>query len=106
MGAKPGKTRHLLCTALVAPLALSTVHAMAQAESFAIAGEGTLAMDAPAQTNGRFALKAQLVTPADLTASLAVRRGERFSLSALLSTSSLVCYNDTIFRDGFDGTGL
>jgi len=106
VSAKRDKTRYLLCTALIAPLALGAVHAVAQSERFAIAGEGTLAMDAPAQTSGRFLLKAQLVPPTDVRTVLAMQRGERFSLSALLSTSSLVCYNDTIFRDGFDGTGL
>jgi hypothetical protein len=106
VSAKRDKTRYLLCTALIAPLALGAVHAVAQTERFAIVGEGTLVIDAPAQTSGRFLLKAQLAPPTDVTTLPARQRAERFSLSALLSTSSLVCYNDTIFRDGFDGTGL
>ena len=90
MSAERGKTRRLLCTALAAPLALGTVHAVAQSERFAIAGEGTLVTDAPPQTNGRFLLKAQLVPPTDVTTVLPMQRGDRFLLSALLSTSSLV----------------
>jgi hypothetical protein len=37
---------------------------------------------------------------------LQAREAGRFSVNALLSTSSLVRHNDTIFRDGFGGTGL
>ena len=53
-------------------------------------------------------LRRQFPAPGDstLSASQPAQEGGRFSLTALLSTSSLVCYNDTIFRDGFDGTGL
>jgi hypothetical protein len=94
------------CTALIAVLALSAVHASAQPARFSIAGEGQQAVDAPAQSNDRFALKAQLAGPVDASTALSTQAGDRFSLTALLSTSSLVCYNDTIFRDGFDGTGF
>lgn len=58
------------------------------------------------QANDRFTLKAQLVALASTVSELATQTNARFALNAALSTSSLVCYNDTIFRDSFDGTGL
>jgi hypothetical protein len=74
---------------------------------FQLAGSGTLQLDPLVQKSGNVQLKAYL-TPNDaaISASLPAQEGGKFSLAALLSTSSLVCYNDTIFRDGFDGTGL
>ena len=74
---------------------------------FQLVGSGTLTFDQPVQKGGDVKIKAHLTrTDAALVTSSPAQEGGRFSLNALLSTSSLVCYNDTIFRDGFDGTGL
>ena len=76
-------------------------------QQYQLAGSGTLTLDQPTLKSTNVQIKAYL-TPRDsaLSASPPAQEGGRFSLTALLSTSSLVCYNDTIFRDGFDGTGL
>ena len=74
---------------------------------FQLVGSGTLTLDQPILKSGNVQLKASL-TPSDgaISVSQTVQDGGRFSLTALLSTSSLVCYNDTIFRDDFDGDGF
>ena len=76
------------------------------AQRFQLAGSGTLTLDQPMQKSGDLQIKAYL-SPSDFARppSSSVQKGDRFVLSATLATSSLVCYNDTIFRDGFDGTG-
>ena len=35
-----------------------------------------------------------------------LQTGDSFMLTANLAAATLVCYNDTIFRDGFDGDGF
>lgn len=87
-------------------LIVAACSASAQPARFDIAGSGHLAIDAPAQTNARFALKAQLSAASDSAATMSVQTGTRFALTSQLSTASLVCYNDTIFRDDFDGDGF
>ena len=68
----------------------------------------TLRTDAPVQKSGRFALHATLTQPdAALAASPPVQEGSGFALMATLAAASMaVCYNDTIFRDDFDGYGF
>jgi hypothetical protein len=92
-------------TILAVILATAAPPIAAQPARFAIFGDAQLATDARVQTGGRFELEAQF-TAADVPAALAVQTAGRFTMNAVLSTSSLVCYNDTIFRDSFDGTGL
>ena len=74
------------------------------AAQFSLSGTAHLSQDAPAQTNARYSLRAQLNAPA--MSSTVLQSGARYSLLAALSTASLTCYNDTIFRDDFDGDGL
>jgi hypothetical protein len=105
--AAAGRTAHQPhLTGLFALLVWSVGSASAQPTRFDIAGDASFAADAPVQADGRFALKAQLVVPASAVSALTTQTNDRFTVSALLSPSSLVCYNDTIFRDSFDGTGL
>jgi len=77
------------------------------AQRFQLAGSGTLTLDQPVQKSADLRIKAYL-SPGDFarSPSSSVLKGGRFALSATLATSSLVCFNDTIFRDSFDGTGL
>lgn len=91
---------------MLAPLTLLRSAASAQPARFDIAGDASLAVSAPVQSVARYALKAQLVVAESTFATVTEQSDARFALNAALSTSSLVCYNDTIFRDGFDGTGL
>lgn len=74
---------------------------------FQLVGAGTLTMDPPMQKSGNVQLKAYL-TPSDavISASPPVQEGGGFALLANLAAVSLACYNDTIFRDDFDGDGF
>jgi len=73
---------------------------------FAISAEGSLTLDARAQQSGDVSLKA-ILSPAYFGVDTAQTLADsRFTLTAALSSSSLVCYADTIFRDDFDGDGL
>jgi len=74
---------------------------------FELTGSGTLSLDQSVQKSGNVQLKAYL-TPSDaaISASPPVQDGGGFALMAGLTAASLVCYNDTIFRDDFDGDGF
>ncbi|MDR3389375.1 MAG: hypothetical protein P4L92_20210 [Rudaea sp.] len=74
---------------------------------FQLVGEAKLSFDQQVQSNGYLRLNAML-TPGDATsvASASAQDGGSFTLIASLAASAMACYNDTIFRDGFDGTGL
>jgi hypothetical protein len=99
----PGKSSWLSCSWLVLLSAATSLYA--QPARFAIVGDASLAADTVEQRSERFTLKAHLTAPSSST-SEGTQANSRFTLDAALSTSSMVCYNDTIFRDGFDGTGL
>ena len=81
----------------------SSLGLAADSKRFSMSGNGTLSTEQPAQTNDRWQLKASLSPTA---VAPAMQADGRFALTGVLSASSLVCYNDTIFRDSFDGTGL
>jgi|SRR5450432_317844 len=74
---------------------------------FQLLGSGSLQLDQPVQKTGNLRLKAHL-TPAGvaLADSVPVQEGGVFALMASLAGASTACYNDTIFRDDFDGDGL
>ncbi len=77
------------------------------AQRFQLAGSGTLKPDQPLLKSGNVQLRAYLVPAgAAPAASTIVQAGGPFALSAILETASLVCFNDTIFRDDFDGDGF
>ena len=75
----------------------------ANSNRFSLSGEGTLSIQQPAQANDRWQLKASLSPTA---VAPALRAEGRFALTGVLSAASLVCYNDTIFRNDFDGDGF
>jgi hypothetical protein len=101
----PARGRRSVAGSPVA-LASVTLCTLLLLASISIADEGSLARNALTQSDGRFALKARLTTQADARAVLSEQTSDRFSLIALLSSSSLICYNDTIFLDDFDGDGF
>jgi hypothetical protein len=74
---------------------------------FRLVGVGTLTLDKPTLKSGNVHLKADL-TPSDAAISSAppAQEGGGYALMANLAAASLVCYNDTIFRDDFDGDGF
>ena len=77
----------------------------AGAAQFSLIGHLHLSQRAAAQANSRFSLRAGL-SASSRTTGADVQHGMRFTLFAALTSTSLVCYNDTIFRDDFDGDGL
>ena len=88
-------------------LLLPNIVFAAQADPiFTLHGTGVVSRDAPVQKSGTLSLKAAL-SPADVALNEPQLLSEsRFSLSEVLSAESMVCYNDTIFRDDFDGDGF
>jgi len=72
---------------------------------FELSGSGTLTRDAPLLRNERLQLKAVLAPAGTISAEPTLLSGGGFQIAGTLSASSLVCYNDTIFRDDFDGDG-
>lgn len=73
-------------------------------DRFSLFGTGTLIADAPAQTVQGLTLRGTLSRNTATDAGVAAQNG--FLLNATLDATPLVCYNDTIFRDDFDGDGL
>ena len=93
--------------AIVLLAASAIAGAQAAAPRFSVSGTATFSADAPAQRGGRYQLRAHLSSqvPGPAVAAPALVGGP-YTLSALASASSLVCYDDTIFRDDFDGDGF
>ena len=84
-------------------LACGSVAATELKSRFKLTATGTLSYEAAALSNGQLQLKASL---SPVTSPPALQSTGRFVLTGTLIASSLVCYNDTIFRDSLDGTGL
>jgi hypothetical protein len=82
------------------PLRLALLLALAPALIAARADRLSLAGGKPGSRSARFAIDARLET------IYRMQSGDRFVIAATLSAASNVCYADTIFRDGFDATGL
>jgi hypothetical protein len=77
------------------------------ASRYQLSGSGTLRPDPPLQTNATWRLNATLQShDAALAASPTLQENSRFALMASVSAAPHVCYNDTIFRDDFDGDGF
>jgi hypothetical protein len=74
---------------------------------YRLSGSGALRQDASAQTGGGLHLKA-VFEPKDaaIAAQPPVQENARFALMAAITASPSVCYDDTIFRDDFDGDGF
>lgn len=98
--------RNLLALILVAVAVARAANASA-GERFQLSADGMLHATGPTLENSRFQLFGTFATetpgPYPAPDTLA---GGRFALNAIASSNSLVCYNDTIFRDGFDGNGF
>lgn len=82
----------------MAALLISAVIPVQAAGRFEV--HATLSPAAEVQHGASYRLKGRLGVP---PATTLVQLGTRHSLSASLVESPLVCYSDTIFRDGFDG---
>jgi hypothetical protein len=106
-----GRIPSLASMVLCATFSMIAANATFAAEStsvqrFELSGSGTLVLDQPVQKNANLRLKAYM-TPKDAVAAIApVQEGSGFALIASVSNAQSVCYNDTIFRDDFDGDGF
>jgi len=99
--------RALLLVAAVIACAPAFAANAPPSQRFRLSGAGALRGDPPAQAGGKLRLNATLLpVDAALAASPPVQENERFALMASASATPLVCYNDTIFRDDFDGDGF
>ena len=103
MGSAKKRARRIVFLGALILLGPSMHSIAAESNRFSLTGTGTLSTGQPAQKNDRWQLKASL-SPA--TPLPAMQADGRFALAGVLSASSLVCYNDTIFRDDFDGDGF
>ena len=84
--------------------AVAPAHA---ADRFALTATARVEPGAQTQRGGRFALRGTLSSPAAAPAQAAAAlAGGGYVMNAIASASSLVCYDDTIFRDDFDGDGF
>jgi hypothetical protein len=93
------------CTMILANAAFAMDSTSIQ--RFQLSGTGTLTPDQPVQKSGNIQLKAYLTSKdAALAALPPVQESSGFALMAKLAAKPSVCYNDTIFRDDFDGDGF
>lgn len=75
-------------------------------QRYELFGSGLLTLDQPVQKNGNLRLKAYMTSQdTQLAAAAPAQAGGGFALTASMTATQLVCYNDTIFRDDFDGDG-
>lgn len=96
----------LLCCAIAPGTILSASAAAANTQRFELSGSATLVPDAPVQRATSWRLQAQLSPALGTAQAPPAQTGAGFSLVATASAVATACYNDTIFRDGFDGDGL
>jgi hypothetical protein len=102
-------TIFLAVAALTASVATNVAFAAESTseQNLRVSGFATLRLHQPAQKTGTLSLKAYL-TPKDaaLEASPPVQEASGYALMAKLIAKPSVCYNDTIFRNDFDGDGF
>jgi hypothetical protein len=102
--------RALLQLARAAPLLLFAGAAIQPAfatddHRFSLHGSAALSRDPPPLIKDAFALRGYL-TSNDAPSTAAIVQGTgRFAVMGSLVALAQVCYNDTIFRDDFDGDG-
>lgn len=91
------------------PAALALLLAMnASAEPaprFTLQGTATLSRDTQVLTDGTLSLRSYLQSRNAPSTAAIVQESGRFAIMAKAIAVAQVCYNDTIFRDDFDGDG-
>lgn len=93
----------LVCTASLSGTATATDSA---SRRFSITGSATVTRDSPTLHGDKLSVRAALApSNAAVSSSAVVQDGGQFTLMANAVAVPLVCYNDTIFRDDFDGDG-
>jgi hypothetical protein len=74
---------------------------------YQLEGSGSIVLNPPTQTAGKFGIAATLDgANAASNSPGATWESGRFAMRAALAATVVACYNDTIFRDDFDGDGL
>ncbi|HEX6834304.1 MAG TPA: hypothetical protein VF132_12285 [Rudaea sp.] len=73
--------------------------------NYQMSGVGTLKPDPVAQSKGNYSVRAVLQPKDAALGAHPLQETGRFALIASLTAAAHVCYNDTIFRDDFDGDG-
>jgi len=73
---------------------------------FELSGTGTLMLDPSTQQGSNLQLKASLTPAATAVDKSVVLSDARFALTGIFASSAVVCYDDTIFRNDFDGDGF
>ena len=104
-----GGHRFLAGAALLGCLTMNVAFAekSTSAQTLRVTGTATLRADQPVQKAGSLSLKAYLTSKdAAIAAMPPVQEGSSYALIAKLVAKPSVCYNDTIFRDDFDGDGF
>lgn len=96
----------LLCCAIATGTILPAGAAIASTPRFALSGSATLVPDAPVQRATGWRLTAKLTPVAGPAQAPSAQLGGGFTLVAYADSVATACYNDTIFRDDFDGDGL
>ncbi len=71
---------------------------------FALQGNATVSRDKTPLTAGGFTVRGYL-QPGAASQQASTQEGSRFALAGHLLAQTQVCYNDTIFRNDFDGDG-
>lgn len=96
----------IACAIAIASYGAPVVHAAdGSASGFQMnATAATTATTAHSADGNRFALAASIAAGPVVPAPALT--GTRFRIDAVAAAASLVCYNDTIFRDDFDGDGF
>ena len=72
---------------------------------FSVQGSATVARDPKPLVGEHFTMRGQLVSSDAPSSAPIVQEGGRFVLMARTIAVAQACYNDTIFRDDFDGDG-
>ena len=109
MGSARLRRPHLAIAAIATIAALGADCPLAAEQNpphrYEISGTGSLSVDAPLQQAGALRLKAML-SRATAHFGPVTQADARFALSGALAAASLVCFNDTIFRDDYDADGF
>jgi hypothetical protein len=75
------------------------------AQGFSVRGAATLTRDQSPLVSDRFTVRGQIVSREAPSTAAIVQDGGRFVVMARMMAVAQVCYNDTVFRDDFDGDG-
>ena len=107
----PTRSRRKRGFAVLAAFAAIEAHAAVAAEiarpdRYELSGSATLTVAPRIPQSGAIRIHATLDPVSATDPSTVAQAGGPFRLAASLSTLSLTCYNDTIFRDDFDGDGF